>query len=74
MQGADARSSSSPGGGHHAALGVAHGASQQEIRRAYHRLAAQWHPDKWGTAHVEQQAEAEARFRRMKDAYEALAT
>lgn len=66
-------SSGGPADGRHAALGVGHSASQQDIRRAYHKLAAQWHPDKWGTAGAEQQADAETRFRRIKDAYEALA-
>ena len=72
MQG-QTSTSGGPADGHYAALGIAHSASQQDIRRAYHKLAAQWHPDKWGTAGAEHQADAESRFRRIKDAYEALA-
>lgn len=72
MQGSTSNSTG-PADGHHAVLGVACGASQQEVRRAYHKLAAQWHPDKWGTAAPDQQAEAESRFRSIKDAHEALA-
>ena len=57
---------------HFAVLGVRNGASKQDVRLAYLKLAAQWHPDKWGTATPEQQAEAETRFRGIKEAYEAL--
>lgn len=48
-------------------LGVARGASQDEIRRAYRKLAAQYHPDK-----NPGNAAAEARFKAINRAHDAL--
>ena len=48
-------------------LGVARSASQDEIKRAYRRLARQLHPD---TGHGD--AESEARFKEVVRAYEVL--
>jgi DnaJ-class molecular chaperone len=51
------------------ALGVARGASAEEIKKAYRQLALKWHPDR----HKEgKRAEAEARFKRISEAYEVL--
>ena len=47
-------------------LGVAKTASIAEIKRAYKKLALQWHPDK----NVENREEAEAKFRDIAAAYE----
>jgi DnaJ-class molecular chaperone len=47
-------------------LGVARGASEDEIRRAYRKLAMKWHPDR------NQSAEANARFQDISRAYEVL--
>lgn len=47
-------------------LGVARDASQDEIKRAYRRLARQYHPD------VSKEAEAERRFKEVGEAYEVL--
>lgn len=50
-------------------LGVPRGATPEEIKKAYRRLALQWHPDR----HEEdRRAEAEARFKRISEAYEVL--
>jgi molecular chaperone DnaJ len=48
-------------------LGVAHGASEAEIKRAYRRLARRYHPDINPGDRL-----AEARFRQILDAYETL--
>jgi len=48
-------------------LGLAPGASEDEIRRTYRRLALQWHPDRnRGDAH------AEERFKEISEAYAVL--
>ena len=47
-------------------LGVGRDASQEEIQRAYRKLARQYHPD------VNKTAEAEAKFKKVGEAYEVL--
>ena len=47
-------------------LGVERSASDDEIKRAYRRLARKYHPD------VSKEADAENRFKDMKEAYEVL--
>lgn len=47
-------------------LGLARGASDEEIRRAYRRLARQYHPD------VNQDSGTELRFKEVNEAYEIL--
>jgi curved DNA-binding protein len=47
-------------------MGVARNASQDEIKRAYKKLARKYHPD------VSSEADAEARFKEMGEAYEVL--
>ncbi len=48
-------------------LGVAKGASKDEIKKAYRRLAMKYHPDR-----NKDDADAEAKFKEAKEAYEAL--
>ena len=53
----------------HAVLGVRPNASPQQIKKAYHTLAVQWHPDK----HTGKTKEAaEAKFQQIAEAYTAL--
>lgn len=47
-------------------LGLGRGASEEEIRRAYRRLARQYHPD------VSTAPDAEERFKEINEAYEVL--
>lgn len=47
-------------------MGVSRDASQDEIKRAYRRLARKYHPD------VSKEADAEARFKEVGEAYEVL--
>ncbi len=53
-------------------LGVGPDAGQQEIRRAYRRLAAQYHPDKVAHLGDELRHLAEKKFKSIQAAYEAL--
>jgi curved DNA-binding protein len=47
-------------------LGISREASEQDVKRAYRRLARKYHPD------VSKEAEAEARFKEVGEAYEVL--
>ncbi len=47
-------------------LGVARGATADEIKKAYRRLARKYHPD------VSKEQDAEARFKEVQEAYEVL--
>ncbi|HRP86997.1 MAG TPA: DnaJ C-terminal domain-containing protein [Gammaproteobacteria bacterium] len=51
---------------YYATLGVERGASGEEIKRAYRKLARKYHPD------VSKEADAEARFKEVGEAYEVL--
>jgi molecular chaperone DnaJ len=50
----------------YAALGVGRDATDAEIKRAFRRLAQQWHPD------VNQEAGADLRFKEINEAYQVL--
>lgn len=51
---------------YYAILGLSEGSSPDEIKKAYRKLAQQWHPDR------NKDPQAEATFKRIKDAYERL--
>ena len=51
---------------YYAALGIASRATQTKIKRAYRRLARKYHPD------VSKEPNAEARFKEVAEAHEAL--
>lgn len=53
-------------------LEIDQGASQEEIKAAYRRLAAQYHPDKVQHLGKELQALAEMRFKEIQQAYDEL--
>ena len=53
-------------------LGVKVGASTEEIRRAFHRLAIHYHPDKVHHLGAEFASIAEEKFLKLKEAYEVL--
>ncbi|KAG2430428.1 hypothetical protein HXX76_009953 [Chlamydomonas incerta] len=55
---------------HYELLEVPLGASKLDVKKAYRRLAMQWHPDK----HPDNQEEAKAKFQEIQKAYEALMT
>ena len=54
---------------YYAVLGVARGATEDEIKKAYRRLALEWHPDRHP---ADKREAAEARFKRISEAYEVL--
>jgi tetratricopeptide (TPR) repeat protein len=47
-------------------------ATAAEVRKAYLKLAAAWHPDKWAKADESKRLESEEQFKRIQAAYEAL--
>ena len=51
---------------YYAIMGVARDATQDEIKRAYRKLARKYHPD------VSKEADADARFKELGEAYEVL--
>jgi curved DNA-binding protein CbpA len=53
----------------HEILEISPGASAEEIKAAYHRLAKKWHPDRFSGP---EKAEAEQRFRTLAEAFNAL--
>ena len=53
-------------------LGVEADADPREVRRAYHRLAQERHPDKLGALSEQEQREAEAHMQAINQAYEQL--
>ena len=53
-------------------LEVDPGSEGAAVRRAYRRLAARWHPDKWTTKKQEQREAAALRFEEVQKAYEVL--
>lgn len=57
---------------HYQTLGLTEAASDDEIRAAFRRLAAENHPDKVASLGKDEAAAAAERFREVKDAYEEL--
>lgn len=51
---------------YYAVLGLAHGATPAEVKRAYRKLARRYHPD------VSREPDAETRFKEVAEAHEAL--
>ncbi|XP_050231417.1 uncharacterized protein LOC126680338 [Mercurialis annua] len=56
---------------YYSVLGVSSDSSIEEIKRAYHRLAMQWHPDKWART-PSLLAEAKRKFQQIQEAYSVL--
>jgi len=53
-------------------LGTRRDASEEELKRAYRKLALRWHPDKHAQSDGPTRAEAELRFRQLQDAWAVL--
>lgn len=58
--------------GYYKTLGVAENASQEEIKKAFHKLSLKWHPDRWVSGTEEEQKKAEAEFKKISEAYNIL--
>ncbi|QDZ23684.1 DnaJ domain-containing protein [Chloropicon primus] len=56
----------------YAVLGIGPGATDPDIRKAYRKLAGQWHPDKWLQKTEDQRVVAGKRFEEIQKAYESL--
>ncbi|WP_434732075.1 ankyrin repeat domain-containing protein [Wolbachia endosymbiont of Zygogramma bicolorata] len=50
-------------------LGLSESASTEKIKKAYHKLALQWHPDKWSGKSQEEQKTATEKFKEISVAY-----
>lgn len=53
-------------------LGLQKGASADDIKKAYRKLAMKWHPDKWTQASEAEQKNAEVNFKEVGEAYAVL--
>jgi DnaJ-class molecular chaperone len=53
-------------------LNVSPTATNDEIKKAFRRLAMKWHPDKWSNATDEKKKTAENEFKKLTAAYEVL--
>ncbi|KAL7149459.1 hypothetical protein ABFS83_05G042100 [Erythranthe nasuta] len=57
---------------YYSVLGVDRDASDEQIRRAYRKLAMQWHPDKWCRRNPSFIGEAKHKFQQIQEAYSVL--
>lgn len=53
-------------------LGVSKSTSEADIKKAYRKLAMQYHPDKFSQAPEKERAQAEAKFKEINEAYQVL--
>ena len=53
-------------------LGLQKGASDEEIKSAYKKMALKWHPDRWVSGTDEEKKTAEEKFKEASEAYSVL--
>ena len=59
-------------GDYYKVLKVNRNATEEELKKAYKRLAMKWHPDKNNQQHQVKKEEAEAKFKQISEAYDVL--
>ncbi|KAK7317861.1 hypothetical protein RJT34_02437 [Clitoria ternatea] len=59
------------GSSYYSVLGVSSDSSLEDIRRAYRKLAMQWHPDRWART-PSLLGEAKRKFQQIQEAYSVL--
>ena len=59
-------------GDYYKILKVNRDATDEELRKAYKRLAMKWHPDKNNHQHPLKKEESEAKFKQISEAYDVL--
>jgi len=57
---------------YYAILGVDKNATEDDIKKAYRKLAMKYHPDRWANASEEEKKEAEEKFKEIAEANEIL--
>lgn len=57
---------------YYAILGVDKNATEDDIKKAYRKLAMKYHPDRWANASEEEKKEAEEKFKEIAEANEVL--
>ncbi|KAI3744400.1 hypothetical protein L1987_57480 [Smallanthus sonchifolius] len=63
--------SNQPSPSYYSILGLSVDSSGEQIRRAYRKLAMQWHPDRW-TKNPEVLGKAKCKFQQIQEAYSVL--
>ena len=51
-------------------LGVKRDASDEDIKKAYRKLAVKWHPDRWANGTEEEKKTAEEKLRDINESYD----
>ena len=53
-------------------LGISKGASEEDIKKAYRKLAREWHPDRHSQGDEEMKAKADKKFKEINEAMHIL--